>query len=106
MRFAPALIVLQREEVSFAGLDNRFALACERVKSGCHHDGHPVPLSAAISPGLSRSFAGKTGGGLTSLPADEKTLSGALSALQAGGDVCLSERGYVFVLEDSPTRGP
>lgn len=50
-------------------------------------------------------LAGKTGGGLTSLPADEKTLSARIErALQTWqGTLPKSEQGYVFVLEDTET---
>jgi arginine N-succinyltransferase len=50
-------------------------------------------------------LAGKTGGGLTSLPADEKTLSARIErALQTWqGTLPKSEQGYVFVLEDTDT---
>lgn len=50
-------------------------------------------------------LAGKTGGGLTSLPADEKTLSARIErALQTWqGTLPKSEQGYVFVLEETDT---
>jgi len=50
-------------------------------------------------------LAGKTGGGLTSLPADEKTLSARIErALHTWqGTLPKSEQGYVFVLEDTDT---
>ena len=50
-------------------------------------------------------LAGKTGGGLTSLPADERTLSARIErALQTWqGTLPKSEQGYVFVLEDTET---
>ncbi len=53
-------------------------------------------------------LAGKTGGGLTSLPADEKTLSARIErALQTWqGTLPKSEQGYVFVLEDTDTGTP
>ncbi|WP_347946195.1 arginine N-succinyltransferase, partial [Escherichia coli] len=50
-------------------------------------------------------LASKTGGGLTSLPANEATLSvrieRAIKTWQ--GELPKSEQGYVFVLEDSET---
>jgi len=48
-------------------------------------------------------LAGKTGGGLTSLPADRETLSARIErALQTWqGTLEKSEQGYVFVLEDT-----
>ena len=50
-------------------------------------------------------LAGKTGGGLTSLPADEKTLSARIerALLTWQGTLPKSEQGYVFVLEDTDT---
>ncbi len=47
------------------------------------------------------ALAGKTGGGLTSLPADEATLSARIErALKTWrGELAKSEQGYVFVLE-------
>lgn len=49
------------------------------------------------------ALAGKTGGGLTSLPADRETLSARIErALQTWqGTLDKSEQGYVFVLEDT-----
>jgi len=48
-------------------------------------------------------LAGKTGGGLTSLPVDEKTLSARIErSLQTWqGTLPKGEQGYVFVLEDT-----
>ena len=45
-------------------------------------------------------LASKTGGGLTSLPANEATLSARIErAIKAGqGELRKSEQGYVFVL--------
>lgn len=50
-------------------------------------------------------LAGKTGGGLTSLPANEATLATRIErALKTwSGSLPKSEQGYVFVLEDSDT---
>ncbi len=50
-------------------------------------------------------LAGKTGGGLTSLPVDEKTLSARIErSLQTWqGTLPKGEQGYVFVLEDAAT---
>ncbi|EJB8561996.1 arginine N-succinyltransferase, partial [Citrobacter freundii] len=50
-------------------------------------------------------LASKTGGGLTSLPANEATLMARIErSLQTWqGDLPKSEQGYVFVLEDSAT---
>ncbi|WP_318393485.1 arginine N-succinyltransferase [Enterobacter sp.] len=50
-------------------------------------------------------LAGKTGGGLTSLPADEATLSARIERAQQtwAGTLPPSEQGYVFVLEDTQT---
>ncbi|SUG55368.1 arginine succinyltransferase [Salmonella enterica subsp. diarizonae] len=50
-------------------------------------------------------LAGKTGGGLTSLPANEATLAARIErALKTwSGEQPKSEQGYVFVLEDSET---
>lgn len=49
------------------------------------------------------ALAGKTGGGLTSLPADEKTLADRIErSLQTWqGGLPKGDQGYVFVLEDS-----
>ncbi|MGE9552210.1 arginine N-succinyltransferase [Erwinia amylovora] len=51
-------------------------------------------------------LAGKTGGGLTSLPADSATLSARIdrSILTWQGALPRAEQGYVFVLEDSDTH--
>ncbi|RPH25951.1 arginine N-succinyltransferase [Buttiauxella warmboldiae] len=51
-------------------------------------------------------MAGKTGGGLTSLPADEKTLSERIerSMNTWQGGLPEGEQGYVFVLEDTATQ--
>lgn len=48
-------------------------------------------------------LAGKTGGGLTSLPANEATLAARIErALKTwSGELPKGEQGYVFVLEDS-----
>ncbi len=50
-------------------------------------------------------LAGKTGGGLTSLPANEATLAARIErALKTwSGELPKGEQGYVFVLEDSET---
>uniref|UniRef100_UPI0009B1009F arginine N-succinyltransferase n=1 Tax=Salmonella enterica TaxID=28901 RepID=UPI0009B1009F len=50
-------------------------------------------------------LAGKTGGGLTSLPANEATLAARIErALKTWSDeLPKGEQGYVFVLEDSET---
>ncbi|CAO96904.1 arginine N-succinyltransferase [Erwinia tasmaniensis] len=50
-------------------------------------------------------LAGKTGGGLTSLPADRDTLAARIerSLLTFQGKLPLAEQGYVFVLVDSET---
>lgn len=49
-------------------------------------------------------LASKTGGGLTSLPANEATLMARIErSLQTAGRTAKSEQGYVFVLEDSAT---
>lgn len=49
-------------------------------------------------------LASKTGGGLTSLPANEATLMARIErSLQTAGRTAKSEQGYVFVLEDSTT---
>ena len=52
------------------------------------------------------ALAGKTGGGLTSLPADRATLSARVErSLQTWRDrLPQAEQGYVFVLEESTTR--
>ena len=54
-RFAPALIVSEEEANRF----DRFALACEKVETGCHHDGHR-PVRRGDLAGLMQ-LAGKTG---------------------------------------------
>jgi arginine N-succinyltransferase len=48
------------------------------------------------------TLAGETGGGLTSLPADEATLAARIERSQMTwrGELPKSEQGYVFVLED------
>ena len=53
-------------------------------------------------------LAGKTGGGLTSLPADSDTLSARIerSILTWQGELPRAEQGYVFVLADSEARRP
>lgn len=49
-------------------------------------------------------LASKTGGGLTSLPANEATLSARIErAIKTARRTAQSEQGYVFVLEDSET---
>lgn len=50
-------------------------------------------------------LAGKTGGGLTSLPANEATLAARIERAQKtwSGELPKGEQGYVFVLEDSET---
>ncbi|WP_034914404.1 MULTISPECIES: arginine N-succinyltransferase [Erwinia] len=52
------------------------------------------------------TLAGKTGGGLTSLPADSDTLSARIErSLQTWqGTLPRAEQGYVFVLEESESR--
>ncbi|WP_437615746.1 arginine N-succinyltransferase [Erwinia sp. V71] len=52
------------------------------------------------------ALAGKTGGGLTSLPADEATLAARIErSLQTWQDTLpRAEQGYVFVLADSTTQ--
>ncbi|WP_147197214.1 arginine N-succinyltransferase [Pantoea sp. CCBC3-3-1] len=51
-------------------------------------------------------LAGKTGGGLTSLPADSATLAARIerSVLTWQNKLPRAEQGYVFVLEDTDTR--
>lgn len=51
-------------------------------------------------------LAGKTGGGLTSLPADRDTLAARIerSLLTWRGELPLAEQGYVFVLVNSETN--
>lgn len=60
------------------------------------------PVERADLDGL-LTLAGKTGGGLTSLPADRATLSARIErALQTWqGTLAKSEQGYVFVLEET-----
>ncbi len=60
------------------------------------------PIEREDLPGLLR-LAGETGGGLTSLPADESTLSARITRSLATwrGELPRSEQGYVFVLEES-----
>lgn len=62
------------------------------------------PVERADLPAL-MALAGKTGGGLTSLPVDEATLSARIErALQTWrGELPKSDQGYVFVLEASDT---
>jgi len=62
------------------------------------------PVERADLPAL-MALAGKTGGGLTSLPVDETTLSARIErALQTWhGELPKSDQGYVFVLEASDT---
>lgn len=52
------------------------------------------------------ALAGKTGGGLTSLPADSKTLAARIErSIQTWQDTLpRAEQGYVFVLADSETH--
>lgn len=52
------------------------------------------------------ALAGVNGGGLTSLPADEATLAARIDRSQKTwrGELPKSEQGYVFVLEDTPSR--
>jgi hypothetical protein len=98
VRFAPALIVSE-EEVN-TGLD-RFELACARFSRESHHDGDSS-CGAGRSAGLMK-LAAETGGGLTSLPADEATLAARIERSQQTwrGELPKSEQGYVFVLEES-----
>ncbi len=51
------------------------------------------------------AMAGKTGGGLTSLPQDENTLSARINRSLAtwAGDLPRADQGYVFVLEEVAT---
>ncbi|KNC94920.1 arginine N-succinyltransferase [Trabulsiella odontotermitis] len=60
------------------------------------------PVGREDLPGL-MALAGKTGGGLTSLPADENTLSARIERSQKTWEGALpkSEQGYVFVLEET-----
>lgn len=62
------------------------------------------PVERADLPAL-MALAGKTGGGLTSLPVDETTLSARIErAIQTWrGELPKSDQGYVFVLEASDT---
>ena len=59
------------------------------------------PVEKGDLPGL-LTLAGETGGGLTSLPADEATLAARIERSQMTwrGELPKSEQGYVFVLED------
>lgn len=59
------------------------------------------PVEKDDLPGL-MTLAGETGGGLTSLPADEATLAARIERSQMTwrGELPKSEQGYVFVLED------
>ena len=59
------------------------------------------PVEKGDLPGL-MTLAGETGGGLTSLPADEATLAARIERSQMTwrGELPKSEQGYVFVLED------
>jgi arginine N-succinyltransferase len=60
------------------------------------------PVAAEDLAGLV-TLAGETGGGLTSLPADEKTLAARIERSQKTwrGELPKSEQGYVFVLEET-----
>ncbi|HDG1690094.1 TPA: arginine N-succinyltransferase [Kluyvera georgiana] len=60
------------------------------------------PVGAGDLPGL-LTLAGETGGGLTSLPADEQTLAARIARSQATwqGTLPRGDQGYVFVLEDT-----
>ena len=60
------------------------------------------PVVAEDLAGL-MTLAGETGGGLTSLPADEKTLAARIERSQQTwrGELPKSEQGYVFVLEET-----
>lgn len=60
------------------------------------------PVVAEDLAGL-MTLAGETGGGLTSLPADEKTLAARIERSQKTwrGELPKSEQGYVFVLEET-----
>ncbi|MCT4717304.1 arginine N-succinyltransferase [Enterobacteriaceae bacterium H18W14] len=60
------------------------------------------PIERGDLPGLLQ-LAGKTGGGLTSLPADEKTLAERIerSIKTWEGGLPKGDQGYVFVLEES-----
>ncbi|EHM47395.1 MAG: arginine N-succinyltransferase [Yokenella regensburgei] len=62
------------------------------------------PVGREDLPALLK-LAGKTGGGLTSLPADETTLAARIERAIATweGTLPKSDQGYVFVLEDSTT---
>ncbi len=99
VRFAPALIISE-EEVTH-GLD-RFERACERFSGRSFAMMIIRPIERDDLPGLLR-LAGETGGGLTSLPADESTLSARINRSLATwrGELPRSEQGYVFVLEES-----
>ncbi len=63
------------------------------------------PVAHHDVPALLR-LAAKTGGGLTSLPVDEKTLSARVErSLQTWrGELPPGDQGYVFVLEDTQSR--
>ncbi|WP_312477717.1 arginine N-succinyltransferase [Kosakonia cowanii] len=60
------------------------------------------PVAASDLAALMK-LAGKTGGGLTSLPADEATLAARIERARQTwqGTLPKSEQGYVFVLEDT-----
>ena len=60
------------------------------------------PVAAGDLQGL-LTLAGETGGGLTSLPADENTLAARIARSQATwqGTLPRGDQGYVFVLEDT-----
>ena len=60
------------------------------------------PIEHSDLPALMR-LAGKTGGGLTSLPADEATLSARIERARKTwqDELPPGEQGYVFVLEDT-----
>ncbi|MDR9890028.1 arginine N-succinyltransferase [Pseudenterobacter timonensis] len=62
------------------------------------------PIEHGDLAGLMR-LAAKTGGGLTSLPVDETTLSARIERAQQTwqGNLPKSEQGYVFVLENTET---
>jgi arginine N-succinyltransferase len=62
------------------------------------------PVAQTDLPAL-LALAGKTGGGLTSLPVDEKTLGERIerSLKTWQGELPKSDQGYVFVLESSET---
>ncbi|MFU0894391.1 arginine N-succinyltransferase, partial [Kluyvera sichuanensis] len=60
------------------------------------------PIASGDLPGLLK-LAGKTGGGLTSLPQDEHTLAARIARSQATwqGTLPRGDQGYVFVMEDT-----